>query len=353
MLREVLFGLMTPHVDMTPKFKWLIIAFVCLTACSQQAVKQTPKEAEVDKVELSKKTIDASCDTLMRVPESPGVSIHIFKDYICKLFFKDDSAPMRFEIWNLDDDRQLYRYDTQSDNLLFPIGTWSNGHLTINDSVTEKILLFNIDDAVKDMDYTPEKKVSHISSPRIIPWNKRLVFLNEYSYKDNIQRVCFTTRDWTYRENNKYDFNSANVIHGELITNIINSKIAYVPDNNNTIEILDSKGKKEVLIHLYHETRQEIASFDHNGTTIYAFKSPAVECFSSACGGLNTFIAGFIDDDRNYSIAVFDWEGCLLGIFKVNGEIKDISLSEDEKDIYSYERVDNNYYLIKYSVSLI
>ena len=107
------------------------------------------------------------------------------------------------------------------------------------------------------------------------------------------------------------------------------------------------------MIQLYHETRQEIASFDLNGTTIYAFKSPAVECFSSACGGFNTFVAGYIDDDRNHSIVVFDWEGHLLGIFKVGGEIKDLSYSEDEKNIYAFERIDNFYYLIKYSVPLI
>lgn len=353
LISEVLFGLLTPRIDMIPILKWLIIVIVSLTACSRQAVRQFPKEVDVDKVELSEKTVDASCDTLIRVPESPGVSIHIYKDYICKLYFKDNSTPMSFEVWNMDNNRQLYRYDTQRDNLLFPIGTWSNSHLTINDSVSEKILLFNIDDAVKAKDYIPEKKSSHISSTRIIPWNNRLAFLNDYSYKDNIQRICFTNRNWIYKEKHKYDFNSANVIHGELISNNSNSKAAYVPDNNNTIEILDSGGNKEVLIQLYHETRQEIASFDLNGTTIYAFKSPAVECFSSACGGFNTFVAGYIDDDRNHSIVVFDWEGHLLGIFKVGGEIKDLSYSEDEKNIYAFERIDNFYYLIKYSVPLI
>ena len=99
----------------------------------------------------------------------------------------------------------------------------------------------------------------------------------------------------------------------------------------------------------YHEKKQDIAANEIDGITFYAYRFPAVLCFSKAAPGTSSFIAGYIDDNENQSIVTIDWEGSILTGFKVNGAIKQLSYSEEENRIYSFEQIGDNNYLIVYN----
>lgn len=325
----------------------------CLPSCSNvQVGKHAVKEIIVGQNELSSLKIPATSDTLCKEEGNLNMITHISGNNLCKLYYKETTRPLKFEIWNMDGDSKLYSYDAGDDLPLMPFATFSQDYLTLHDILSQKTVVINIAEASENIEYVPVNRPSDINSSRILPWGERLVFLNDYSFVDGIPRVLFSNRKWNYKEKKNYRFNSTNVVHGSLIRKEDMSKIAYVPSNDNTIELLDNQGRKETLLIFYHEKKQGIGSFDNNGITVYAYKFPPVPCFSSACAGKNSFIAGYVDDNGNHSIVILDWDGNLLGGFNVNGEILDLSFSEDENTIYSYEHIGNYEYLIAYNSPL-
>ena len=327
---------------------------VCLPSCTiRHGGRQTCKELFIGKESLSSFDCRIPCDTVQEAEGNSDLTMYVADGKLCKRFFPNKDRPMTLEIRELDQEELLYSYVTNEDHLVLPIRTWCSNQLIIHDQVAMKTLVFDLGKAAKDSAYTPEKRNSNIMSSRVLPWKDGLIFLNKSSYINGIPRVCFSDKTWNYHERHKYSFNSHNVVHGELICRENHPHcIAYVPENDNTIEILDEKGRIIIKTEFYHESKQAVDTINQQGITVYVFKWPPVICFSSACAGNNTFIVGFVDDVGTHSVAILDWEGNMLGGFKVGGEIRELSYSKDERTIYAYERIGDHDFLIKYESPL-
>ena len=323
-----------------------LLTLICVS-CSINRNDHKYNSIQIGFDALSGLPMAASADTLLKVPVESDITVYYINGKICKVFFKKKDRNLKLEIWDCKGGRCLYEYGSE-ERMLMPFVTRSWDNIVIHDRILLKTVVINIEEAVNNPGYTSVGKPSNIESSRIIPWKDRQVFLNGFSFLESVPRVCFSDKNWNYTENNHYKFNSSNVIHGELICKKDYSKIAYVPSNDNNIEILDEKGRKKTVITFYHEKKQDIAANDIDGITFYAYRFPAVPCFSKASPGIDSFIAGYIDDNENNSIVIVDWEGNLLSGFKVNGAIKQLSYSEEENRIYSFEQIGDNYYLIVY-----
>lgn len=325
----------------------ILLTLICVS-CSTDRNERQINSIQIGSDALSGFPMAASVDTLLSVPVESDVTVYYINGKICKVFFKKNDRNLKLEIWDCKGVRCLYEYGSE-ERLLMPFVTRSWDSFIIHDRMLLKTVVINIEEAVNIPCYTPESKPSNIESSRILPWKDRQVFLNGFSFLESVPRVCFSDKKWNYTEKKNYKFNSSNVVHGELICKKDYSKIAYVPSNDNNIEILDEKGRKKTVISFYHEKKQDIAANEIDGITFYAYKFPAVLCFSKAAPGTASFIAGYIDDNENQSIVTIDWEGNILTGFKVNGAIKQLSYSEDENRIYSFEQIGDNNYLIVYN----
>lgn len=332
------------------KVNWLLqLILVCLPSCSiHEDGKQTVKEITVGKEELYRFPHIANADTLLKADPDSNMTMHMVNGRLCELYYKTDNRPLRLEIRDLAESTILYSYQSEADNLLMPFYDFSWNTLLIHDVLREKTVSIDLEKASTCSDFTPTVKSSNISAIRILPWGERQVFLNDYSYVEGVPRVRFSDRKWNYREKHNYTFNSANVVSGNLICDNKLTRIVYVPTNDNKIEILGKNGEKMAIMVFYHEKKQEVSAIENDNGILYAFRYPPVLCFSKACAGKDSFLAGYIDDDGNHYIAIIDWDGHLLGGIKVNGEIRDLSYEEDGRYIYSFERIDDHDYLIKY-----
>lgn len=334
---------------------WIVpFVLACLPSCCvPQSGKQAFKEIIINKNDLSRFVNPECVDTLLTAAQDSNMTMHIIDDKLCLLFFKKENRPLKIEIWNLSQDSRFYSYQSENDHLIMPFATFSWNSILIHDVLKQKTVSIEIDRASSEPGYSPTVRQSNLSAINILPWGSRQVFLNDYSYVDGIPRVCFTDKKWNYKEKHKYSFNSSNVVHGELVCDQERTRIAYIPSNDSKIEIMGGKGEKEIIVDFFHATKQEVISVNRENGVFYVFRFPPILCFSKACAGHDSFLAGYIDDDGNHSVAILDWNGNLLGGFKVWGEIRDLSYSEDEKTIYVFERIGDHDYLIKYMSPIV
>lgn len=326
----------------------------CLPSCSVPGGgKQAVRINSISKSDLSKFGLPLYVDTLQTADPDSNLIMHVVDDKLCKLYFKKEGRPLRIEIGNLSRDTILYSYQSEKNQFIMPFAKFSWNSILVHDVLRLKTALIDIYTASGTPDYSPIVRTSNLSAIEILSWGDRQVFLNDYSYVDGIPRVCFTDKKWNYKQKQKYSFNSSNVVHGELICNNERTKLAYIPSNDNKIEIMGENGKKEIILDFFHEKKQAVAAVKRNKGILYVFRFPPVLCFSKACAGRRSFIAGYIDDDGKHSVAIIDWNGILLGGFKVAGEIMDLSYSKDEKTIYTFERAGNQDCLIKYDSPIV
>lgn len=327
----------------------LVISLACLPSCSVPSDgKQAVKIITIRKSDLSKFVDPIDVDTLQTANPDSNLIMHVVDDKLCKLYFKKESRPLRIEIGDLSRDTILYLYQSEKNQLIMPFAKFSWNSILVHDPLRLKTVLIDVYKASGTSDYSPIERTSNLSAIEILSWGDRQVFLNDYSFIDGIPRICFTDKKWNYKQKQKYSFNSSNVVHGVLICNNTHTKLAYIPSNDNKIEIMGGKGEKEIILDFFHEKRQAVAAIKRDKGVFYVFRFPPVLCFSKACAGNRSFIAGYIDDGGNHSVAIIDWNGNLLGGFKVAGEIMDLSYSKDEKSIYTFERTGNKDCLIKY-----
>ena len=322
----------------TSVFTLLILTGFCLMSCTVHDMRQNVETIYISQETLSNHPERSPTDSIITIPSDSLSLVYVVNDNLCIIKLKNKWRPMSIEIRNLNNNDPMYCFDTKEEGLLMPIVTRSWNYFTINDELTQRTICINIDEALKSNIYTPESRHSNLSSERIIPIGKKQAFLNPNSYEEKSQRVLFSDDDWNYRTKRKTKYISGNVIHGEIIKRCDNSAFAYVPDNDNNIELIDKNGRKYKNILLQHERKQEIRSKIVSGTRMYYFKAPLVDCFSTACAGRESLLAGFIDDNGNNMIITLDWTGNLIDAFYVDGDILELSYSSDEKVIYSWER---------------
>ena len=325
----------------------LMVCFLLFVACGKQATNK-----DVQTIYHGIQTLETMekrdpVDTLF-LTSSPNVSVYVSDGNICKIYRKIKESPLRIEITDFEGSI-LYKYDSSSDQFISAIATKNGNTIILHDNLIGKTALFDINASIDQPNYHPKIRTTDFSSERVIKFKNKLAFLNKNSYEEGYPRVLFTREDWQNTNRLKTSFNSGNVIHGEIICDKVYKTIVYIPKHENTIEIMDEKGVLKTTVVFPHEKKQGISSFEINGNRIYAFTPPSVKCFSAACAGKELFIVGYIDDNADHSILLLDWSGSFISGFQVEGEIIKISLSPDDKTIYSWQKKGDNYSLVKYN----
>ena len=228
-------------------FCLILFATACLSSRSNgRDGKCAVKEIIIGQSDLFALGISSASDTLCKEADDLNMIMHIYKENLCKLYYKETTRPLKFEIWNMDGDSKLYSYDAGDDLPLMPFATFCHEFLTIHDILSKKTTVINIEEASKNPSYTPVIRTSDINSSRILPWGERLVFLNDYSFVDGIPRVLFSNRKWNYKEKKNYRFNSTNVVHGSLIRKVLGLSVrswtAAVPRiHSNAVVVFSAK----------------------------------------------------------------------------------------------------------------
>lgn len=335
---------------MSSRVTLLALAFLCTIGCGERRENEYLSE----RIIISSQDFEAlECltqkDSLFSISSDSGKFAFIEDGYICLLQMKEEARPLILEIRDSLNGEILYKYDSSQDKLIMPLFTKNGTNFTIYDNLAHKILNININEAINNKNYHPHVFSSNIISERITPWGDRLLFLNPNSYENENERVCVSKKNWSVKEGEK-QYNSANVIHGELICSPDQASIAYVPYNFNTIELFNTKQALIKEIALPHETTQGVANAEIGGEKMYFYMAPLVKCFSSACAGKTLFAAGFIDDIDNNYLLIFDWEGKVLKKIRTKGRIRSLSIDSQDQTIYSWERHEDTDILFSYRI---
>lgn len=335
---------------MIKKYPLYLTFLICLVACTNKQVTEQITYKAISEDLLASIEPKTSGDSLYSLPSDSGTLVYVQDNYLYLLHNQKKDSSLFIEVRDKNNNSLLYRYSTHDETLLVPLVTRNGACFTIHDVLTHKIISLDLDGAVHHDNYKPTVNSTNISSERILQFEDKLVFLNPDSYEEGSERILFSNSNWSYKEK-KVPFNSANVIHGELICRPDNTKLAFIPDNFNEIEIFTNDGSLEKKIGFPHQIKQKVNFAEINGKKTYYYVSPLVECFSSACSGKDNMIFSYIDDNHIPYIIMMDWEGNIGARIASHGKVKALSLSDNEDIIYSWERADDKETLWAYVVN--
>lgn len=295
----------------------------------------------------------------IRVPADSIDRVFVDEDVACIVSGKEQKGHSFLTLFHLGSGKKIrsfYPYGSEKGEALLPFFTKSQHQLLMYDPVKKMAGIIDIPIISNSVDYHPTLFHTNIFSQEIIPFKKRLLFLNPNSFDGKAPRVIISDRNWNYVERHKYSFDASNVVDGSLQYNSSKGRIAFLADYIPVVEIMNENGVLLKRIHFPHS----ICDFEkvyHKsvGITEYLYpycSSPSFPDYSF-CGSdsnENYIACIYWRDDWTYAILILDWEGHIIDGFNPVSKVKQISISSDGKRVFCWEAEENNGVLREYAI---
>ena len=328
-------------------FIWVIL-FLGLNIACAQAPEFEEKEYPVDF--LTGLLTRMPEEEILRIPDDSMDIAVVLDSTICLFRTKADSGAFHLRLAGRLGKGQIVDFIEHGDNpgqMTLPAFSYGDNKILLYDSILGVISLIDIKSAF-DKDYFPVSFETGIVSQRVAPIGDRLMFLNPYSFTGEQPRIVFTGRNGKYPKK-EIKVNMLNVLFGNLFSGDKADSIVFVSENSPIIEIFDYKGHLRKRVYFPHKESKWV-KFDLMGTQTYVFEEPVLNCFWDSCAG-NQYIAALYDDESGGRIVlILDWDGNILDSFRPEGLSCRVSLSSDEKYIYSWETDGSDKRLVKYPI---
>ena len=331
------------ELDMNQRTRVFCLLFLCLSACVSQEISETEIPLPVEVNDTGEVLLTAQKDSVARV--------YVVGDALCKIYVRGQNSYV-LELESMEskkNTKSFVKYGKEKDELLLASASRGREQLLLHDLLQGKIMVVDIDRAVKDDSYQPETLPCNIVSQEIIPANEReLYYLNPYSWEAGAPRFYRSDQKGQESRHRKGKKNGFSVINGELVFNKEQHKVAFADRFNPDIEIWTDKGILLHRIRVDEERTAEIQEVDINGVKDYFFVNSIPCCFSSANGDDSVLVAAYQNAQGESCIFVLDWDGALLRSFRVPGNVMEVSLSSSGKAIYCWTAFEEEDCLIRY-----
>lgn len=239
------------------------------------------------------------------------------------------------------------------DEMLLALPSVSEGQLLLRDIAQRQLAIIDVNDAILPT-FRLKKYQTNILSQKIIPFEKKLMFVNPYSFRNKEKRILISDRSWNYKYRKKHSFNAFNVTGGELLYNSLKKTVFYLSKYEPVIEMMDSRGIIRKTITLPH-SQPEITEIWHEQRRIteYVFldqdKFP-FDCFNASDSNHDFIAAVFQTDDWKSIVLILNWDGCIVDSFRAEASVKNISLSPDNRVVWCWEEDSGKNVLKEYSI---
>lgn len=330
-----------------------VLGVVISIACAPKIEEEQVLEADLifSSRIPEKEWIRVSADSIDRVFVDDNIA--------CIVSGKEKKGHFFLTLFNLGSGEKIgsyYPYGSEIGEVLLPFFTKSQHQLLMYDPVKKMAGIIDIPVILYSVDYHPMLFHTNIFSQEIIPFKKRLLFLNPNSFDGKAPRVIISDRNWNYVERHKYSFDASNVVDGSLQYNPSRKKIAFLADYIPVIEIMNENGDLIRRIHFPHSVCDFETVYHSNSNIteyLYPYRSSPTFPDYSFCGSDSNedYIACiYWREDWTYVILILDWEGHIIDGFNPVNKVIQISISSDGKRVFCWESEENNSVLREYAI---
>ena len=318
------------------KLNTFLMGFVMgISACQVLPVT----EKTISKEQLQAVGNDGFADTLYQAPSDYLHYMIVIDSIICH-YSRPQQGKKVLQLFDMNMQllREFVEKGTGADQMLMAAMYHGSGKVVLRDPVLKKIMVVDVCRAVSDTSYHPRMFKSDFFSQRVIPYGKRLLFLNPYSYNGQEPRVLVTDRKWRYepRRHKGHLFWAGNYVLGDIVLNDKTNQIAYCAEYEPRMELMDKEGRLKTIVTLPHK-KAVVNEISHDGIIEPVVQYPGVDCFLSADGNEDCLVASFWTDEEESLVLKLDWNGNLLDGFRTSGKTVKLSV-ENDGIVYVWEK---------------
>lgn len=191
--------------------------------------------------------------------------------------------------------------------------------------------------------------------------------MNPYSFKDintkynnRAPRFILSTNDFQYNEKHKYKYDTFNVVNGHFIINFQRGRIVYFSRNEDYFEIFNLDKKLIKKVFGPDNIKPKYFKYDNGYSDEILYLGNIPISYISSCYSNNyiyvTYCGNRLDIKKNSDLSQyptyifkFDWNGNIINSYYTENYIKNISIANDERYIFSWEMNKNKELkLVKY-----
>lgn len=281
-------------------------------------------------------------------PDGYESSVLVYKDSLLIVTNQADgvNCPFLLEVFSLPNMKQTGSYLEfgGGDNQFFFIIPYLSGDkLLLNDVVKKSVTGIDLNAASGLMAEPSSFRQITFTSQKMTWYKDRILLLNPCYFEGNKGQsnnqprtvATDTSMQWTAP---KVPYFATNVTQGSLVVEPHTGKIAFLDGNASLVEFYSQVGTqpvKKVTGPDYSVPEYLIIEAGAESKTVLISKN-ATSFYVDAVSDNQRIYAAYrsITDGENDYLFCFDWDGNLLKSYKLNGQVKNLSLSADGKAIY-------------------
>lgn len=290
-------------------------------------------------------------DTLIYAKE-----FFVYRDSVLIVLNNRNEDTHFLEFYRLSDMRpitQLYRSGNGPDELLSANVDINGNTLTVNDFIKSQVAVVDIDSLLADPTYSASPVRLKVESLfNATPYKDRFLLDNPYSFADEkagivqeAPRFIVTDEEKTYEEKNKYQYYTRNVTGGRIIANEAKNRVVYANGNQSSVEIYDMELNllRTITGPVDLPTQYVIHNEEGGMPNEVIFKTNIPYAYVDYCTDDDYFYLTYVGDmfgrgqkeqDLNFIIFKFDWDGNFIDSYPVHSYVRSISKSRKDDAFY-------------------